>query len=126
MVHDRGLLAAYRGNAEALGRMFPDLGEAAKRASASTDMGNVSLRFPSIHPMLAVDGRRGEPQPDFAAACVAESADRAAIDGAVAMAWTAIDAAAEDPLRDRLLTGSDGGGGRRGRSGGCCSTTAAS
>jgi hypothetical protein len=49
-------------------------------------------------------------QPEFAAACVTESADRAAIDGAVAMAWTAIDAAAEGPLRDRLLTGSDGGG----------------
>jgi len=111
MVHDRGLLAAYRGNAEALGRMFPDLGEAAKRASASTDMGNVSLRFPSIHPMLAVDGNGAvNHQPEFAAACVTESADRAAIDGAVAMAWTAIDAAAEGPLRDRLLTGSDGGG----------------
>jgi hypothetical protein len=27
------------------------------------------------------------------------------VDGAVAMAWTAIDAAADEPLRARLLTG---------------------
>ena len=42
-------------------------------------------------------------QPEFAAACATPSADEAAIAGAVAMAWTAIDAAAEGPLRDRLL-----------------------
>jgi amidohydrolase len=110
MVHDQDLLAAYRANAESIGRLFPDLGEMARRASASTDMGNVSLRFPSIHPMLGVDANGAvNHQPEFAAACVTDSADRAAIDGAVAMAWTAIDAAAEGPLRDRLLAGSDGG-----------------
>ena len=114
MRHDGGLLEAYRVNAEALGRTFPDLGEAGKRASASTDMGNVSLRIPSIHPMLGVDGNGAvNHQAEFAAACATESADRAAIEGAVAMAWTAIDAAADGPLRDRLLGGagavSDGG-----------------
>jgi amidohydrolase len=106
MVHDRDLLAHYRVNAEALGRSFPDLGEAAKRASASTDMGNVSLRIPSIHPMLGVDANGAvNHQAEFAAACATDSADRAAIEGAVAMAWTAIDAAADDALRERLLAG---------------------
>jgi amidohydrolase len=104
MRHDADLLEAYRANAEAVGRFFPDLGEAAKRASASTDMGNVSLRIPSIHPMLGVDaGGAVNHQAEFAAACATPSADEAAIAGAVAMAWTAIDAAAEGPLRDRLL-----------------------
>jgi amidohydrolase len=107
MVHDRDLLAHYRTNAEALGRSFPDLGEAAKRASASTDMGNVSLRIPSIHPMVGVDANGAvNHQAEFAAACANESADRAAIEGAVAMAWTAIDAAADDELRERLLAAS--------------------
>ena len=111
MRHDAGLLDAYRGNAESLGRQFPDLGEMGKRASASTDMGNVSLQFPSIHPMVGVDGNGAvNHQPEFTAACATESADRAAIEGAIAMAWTAIDAAAEGPLRDRLLAGDDGGG----------------
>ncbi|MFL5798834.1 MAG: M20 family metallopeptidase [Actinomycetota bacterium] len=104
MHNDAELLEAYRVNAEELGRQFPDLGEVVRRATASTDMGNVSLRLPSIHPMLGIDGAGAvNHQPEFAAACVTESADRAVIDGAVAMAWTAIDAAAEGPLRDRLL-----------------------
>jgi metal-dependent amidase/aminoacylase/carboxypeptidase family protein len=106
MRHDPDLVAAYRTNAEALGRVFPDLGEAAKRASASTDMGNVSLLIPSIHPMLGIDGKGAvNHQPGFADACATESADDAVIAGAVAMAWTAIDAAAEGPLRERLLAG---------------------
>ena len=61
--------------------------------------------------MVAVDGNGAvNHQPEFAAACATESADRAAIEGAIAMAWTAIDAAAEGPLRDHLLAGGDGGG----------------
>jgi len=104
MRHDPGLVEAYRRNAETVGRVFPDLGEILHRATVSTDMGNVSHVVPSIHPALAVDAAGAvNHQPEFAAACATPSADRAAIDGAVAMAWTAIDAAAEGPLRDRLL-----------------------
>ena len=43
-------------------------------------------------------------QPEFAAACTGPSADRAVIDGAIALAWTAIDAATRPELRHRLLT----------------------
>ena len=42
-------------------------------------------------------------QPEFTAACINASADRAVLEGALAMAWTAIDLAT-GPLRDRLLT----------------------
>ncbi|MGH8975420.1 MAG: amidohydrolase, partial [Acidimicrobiia bacterium] len=42
--------------------------------------------------------------PEFAAHCATEAADRALYDGAVALAWTAIDAATDEPLRSRLLT----------------------
>ena len=48
--HDPDIAAAYRRNAEALGRVFPDP-TAPSRPGGSTDMGNVSLALPSIHPM---------------------------------------------------------------------------
>jgi hypothetical protein len=41
-------------------------------------------------------------QPEFAAHCVGAAADRALLDGALALAWTAIDLARDDTLRDRL------------------------
>ena len=43
-------------------------------------------------------------QPEFAAHCVMPAADQALYDGAVALAWTAIDAATDEALRTRLLT----------------------
>jgi hypothetical protein len=42
-------------------------------------------------------------QREFAAACVTPSADSAVRDGAVALAWTAIDAATDPALRERLI-----------------------
>ena len=80
-------------------------GEDLRRAAASTDMGNVSLAIPSIHPMIGIDSLPAvNHQPEFTAKCVTEAADRAVFDGAVAMAWTAIDLAADDRVRDRLLS----------------------
>jgi hypothetical protein len=66
-------------------------------------MGNVSLAMPSIHPCIAIetDGAVNH-QPQFAAACTNASADRAVFEGALAMAWTAIDIAS-GPLRERLV-----------------------
>jgi amidohydrolase len=104
MRHDPDMARLYRQNAEAIGREFPDLGDLVKRAAASTDMGNVSLAMPSIHPALGIDSMPAvNHQPDFSARCVTVPADRAAIDGALAMAWTAIDMAADDQLRGRLV-----------------------
>ncbi|MEA2642528.1 MAG: hypothetical protein QOF51_3922 [Chloroflexota bacterium] len=105
MVHDAVLGAAYQRNAEALGRAFPNLGALRERFAISTDMGNVSLALPAIHPMIGIGSLpASNHQPEFAAHCITEEADRALIDGALAMAWTAIDAAADASLRDRLLS----------------------
>jgi amidohydrolase len=102
MHHDHDVSAAYRRNAEALGRTFPDT--ARDRGVGSTDMGNVSLAMPAIHPAIGIDSLPAvNHQPEFAAHCVTEAADRALADGAVALAWTAIDCATDEPLRTRLL-----------------------
>lgn len=66
-------------------------------------MGNVSLAMPSIHPCIAIEtGGAVNHQPEFALATINVSADRVVAEGALAMAWTVIDAAT-GPLRDRLL-----------------------
>jgi hypothetical protein len=70
----------------------------------STDMGNVSYQVPSIHPILGIDSAPAvNHQPDFTAATVTPVADQAIFDGAVALAWTAIDAAQDADLRNRLI-----------------------
>jgi len=104
MLHDPELAGYYRRNAEALGRSFPDMGPALQRAAGSTDMGNVSLAMPSIHPMIGIASLPAvNHQPEFTAHCVTEAADHAVVDGALAMAWTAIDVATDVELRARLM-----------------------
>ena len=101
MHHDQELAARYQGNAEALGRSFVDR---TSRGPGSTDMGNISLALPSIHPTIGIDALPAvNHQPEFTAKCATPAADQAVVDGAVAMAWTAIDAATDPALRDRLL-----------------------
>ena len=106
LIQDAELCALYRSNAEARGRRFLDLGALASRPMGSTDMGNVSHEIPSIHPAIGVDSAPAtNHQPEFAAHSVGEAADRAVSDGALALAWTAIDAAVEASVRSRLLGG---------------------
>ncbi|OLL72869.1 Catalyzes the cleavage of p-aminobenzoyl-glutamate to p-aminobenzoate and glutamate, subunit A [Pseudonocardia sp. Ae168_Ps1] len=94
---DPGLLARYRANAEALGRTFPEL-PVGGVVGAATDMGNVSHVVPTIHPMLGLDCAPAvNHQPEFTAAAISPAADRAVLDGAIAMAWTAADLAAGRP-----------------------------
>lgn len=92
LVVDKEMLARYRENAGRLGRRLPAPGT--MPITLSTDMANVSRHAPSIHPMIGIDAAGATiHQPEFAAACTNESADRAVLDGAVAMAWTVIDLA---------------------------------
>lgn len=66
-------------------------------------MGNLSRLVPSIHPLIGIASSPAvNHQPEFAAATLTTAAERATIDGAVAMAWTAIDAA-QGPFRSRPL-----------------------
>ena len=104
MHHDQEIADMYRRNSETLGRPFPDLGALLERAAGSTDMGNVSLALPAIHPMIGIDSLPAvNHQPEFTAHCITAAGDKAVIDGATAMAWTAIDVATDSGVRQRLL-----------------------
>ena len=82
----------FQMHAESIGREFISYDEALGFGAGSTDMGNVSHRVPSIHPMLAV----APPNvvihnPEFATWAASERGDAAVIDGAKALAMTAAD-----------------------------------
>lgn len=103
---DSWLGAAFRREIEALGRspLAPD--SEGFRPLGSTDMGNVTNVLPGIHPVIGLDaGGAVTHQPEFAAACVTDSADRALFDGALALARTAAAAATDPSTRARLLDG---------------------
>jgi len=103
MIHDAELGALYQLNAQALGRKFHD--SIASQFSASTDMANVSHRVPAIHPIIGINSLpASNHQPEFAAHCITEDADRAIFDGALALAWAAIDAATDPAMRKRLMS----------------------
>lgn len=100
-VIDEPMAQIYRQNAEALGRTFAPA--ATRVVAASTDMGNVSLVIPSIHPTLDIEAAPAvNHQAAFAARCVAPAADRALLDGAKAMGMTVVDLA-DGAARARLL-----------------------
>jgi amidohydrolase len=104
MRDDAELRAIYKTNAQQLGREFPELGEFGDKIVGSTDMANVSLAIPTIHPMLGLGCFPvSNHQPEFAAFCATPTADKAALDGATAMAWTVVDIATTSSVRDRLL-----------------------
>ncbi len=104
MESDAELLAAYRSNAEVLGRRFAADDNGDPAPTLSTDMANISLAVPTIHPMIGIETNGAvNHQPEFTQACVTESADLAIHDGAIAMAWTTIDAATTPALRQRLV-----------------------
>jgi hypothetical protein len=75
-----------------------------ERAAGSTDMGNVSQALPAIHPFVGIASLPAvNHQPEFAAHCITPVADRAVLDGGLALAWTAIDLACDSAMRGRLL-----------------------
>jgi hypothetical protein len=79
-------------------------GDALLMTRFSTDMGNVSYAVPSIHPIIGIDSTPAvNHQPEFTAAAASPAADDAILDGAIALAWTAIDAATDEEVRGRLL-----------------------
>jgi amidohydrolase len=92
---DEAALEHYRRNALALGRSFDVDPVAATMNRASTDMGNVSQVVNAIHPYIGVGGDASNHQPGFAAACVGSKAEHTLLDGATALAWTAIDVCRE-------------------------------
>jgi hypothetical protein len=66
-------------------------------------MGNVSQVIPAIHPYIGIDSLPAvNHQPEFAAAAASPAADRAAMQGALALALTVMDVASDDSARRRL------------------------
>jgi amidohydrolase len=105
-LHLDGVLSGlYRENAAATGRTFYEIPrQVLERAAGATDLGNVSLTLPTIHPGIGLDSFPAVPHmPDFAAVAGGEAGDRAVVDGAIALAQTAIDAAQTADVRERLL-----------------------
>jgi amidohydrolase len=100
------LAAAYARHARALGRRPLPLAAMPPTLAGSSDIGNVSLLLPAIHPKLAVgDGRAMPHSREFAAAAVSPSGDRAVLDGAVALALTAVDVWTDAGLREAMSRG---------------------
>ena len=92
MVTNSALSASYVANAAILGRSVGDSRVTGHRVVGSTDMGNISHLVPSIHPMIASAPHGSSIHTrDFAHHSVSAMADAAIVDGAKAMAMTAID-----------------------------------
>lgn len=91
----------YVRHAATLERVVSDPSAVGHRVVGSTDMGNVSYLVPTIHPMLAAAGP-GTPihTEAFAEAARSASGDRAVLDGAKALALTALDVLADATLRE--------------------------
>lgn len=101
-ITDEVLATLYRSHAEGLGRSFPSLDG---QIRASTDMANISLELPTIHPLVGIDSLPAvNHQPEFTKAAGSASADRAMREGALSMALTIIDLALDQDLRTRLLS----------------------
>ena len=86
------MAALFENNAQGLGREFFPTKDIPAGFAGSTDMGNVSHRVPSIHPMLAV-APAGViiHNAEFATWAASPKGDDAIIDGAKALAQTALD-----------------------------------
>ncbi|HXX48334.1 MAG TPA: M20 family metallopeptidase [Myxococcota bacterium] len=97
------LARRYQANAESLGRAFFPLDKLPPGVQGSTDMGNVSHRVPSIHPMIASAPLNVSiHNPEFAKWAASELGDRAVLDGAKALAMTALDFLCDAELRGEV------------------------
>jgi len=95
------IAAAHRRNLATLGR--DTLERENPRPLGSTDMGNVSKIVPGIHPTIAIappDVNGHSPQ--FAEYAASDAGKRATIDGAKALAMTAIDILTDADLRREM------------------------
>ena len=98
------LAEEFQKHAENLGREFIPTEKLGDWGSGSTDMGNVSHRVPSIHPMLACAPEKVViHNPEFAKWARSEMGDQAALDGAKALALTALSFLNSHELQEKSL-----------------------
>ena len=111
--NNHALAARYAENIAARGRRpLPD-GVVPRELTGSTDLGNVSVRVPAIHPTLAI----APPEvtihtPAFAEWAASERADAGTVDGAVGLALTAADFLSDPKLREDVAAEFERAGGR--------------
>jgi len=100
-VRDNGpLVATYAANMRSLGRDPLDPASAEHHVVGSTDLGNVSYLLPAIHPMIGIAPRGvAIHTEEFAHYASSESGDLGVLDGAKALAMTAIDVFSSVDLR---------------------------
>jgi amidohydrolase len=99
MLTNRPLVESYTANLERLGRKAVRLDAIGGAVAGSTDMGNVSKLVPAIHPMIAVSPPAVPlHSAEFAQWAGSEDAHRAVLDGAKALAMTALDVLCEPRL----------------------------
>lgn len=100
MRNSQALGEAFSRNAQALGRA---ISEEPPQGMGSTDMGNVSHLVPSIHPSVAIAPAEVQGHtPEFAQAAASEAGNQGLLDGAKAMAMTAVDLITDPTLLVRL------------------------
>ena len=95
--NNMALASRYVGAQRARGRQIPMRSPV---PSGSTDMGNVSVRVPSIHPKIAVSPPEvAIHTEEFAVYAAGPHGDAAVLDGAFGLAMTALDYLADPALR---------------------------
>ncbi len=97
---NRALADAFRRNMTSLGRTTTE--SANPRALGSTDVGNVSVLIPTIHPSIALARDVNIHTTDFARLAASEAGHRALLDAAKALATTAVDVLVDAELRERM------------------------
>lgn len=109
---NRELAARWSVHSQVRGRSPMPAGVVSDSLAASTDFGNVSWRLPGIHPTIAIAGPEvAWHTREFAAAAESPAADDAAVDGAYALAATALDYLCDDALAAAVEQEFTAGGG---------------
>ncbi|MFF1830414.1 amidohydrolase [Paenarthrobacter sp. NPDC058040] len=98
---NHALAARYHGHMSARGRAIT-LETELVGGGWSTDLGNLSLRIPSIHPTISISHETTPMHTvEFGQHAVSPAGDRAVVDGAVGLALTVADYLADDQLREQ-------------------------
>jgi len=102
VAYNEPVALSFRANLERLDRRFTELDALPPNLAGSTDMGNVSHEVPAIHPLIAAAPPHVSiHHREFTTHAGGELGDRAALDGAKALAMTALDWWLDDALRER-------------------------
>jgi len=98
---NKAMADTFRRNLTKLGRSVRE--PPAPRALGSTDVGNVSVLLPTIHPSIRVAPREVNIHTaEFARLARSEEGDKALLDAAKAMATTAVEILVDGELRQRM------------------------